>query len=1251
MSIIDVAISQEGTTENGLNNIKYNTWYYGKSVQGGSYPYCAVFVSWCAEQTGLSQQIIPRTASVTNMYNFFLEEKLFHKVEGYIPSPGDIMIQRAKGASHVGIVVFATAQGFYTIEGNAGAGVQRCFHTYTDPSISGFGKPKYPDAIVLGYTESHDEVTPIPVTKTVARAAMRTLAATTTLDSTTSTVSSQNPQMTEEEIWDYFRWRGYSAEATAGIMGRLRCETSGYNPKWEAIHAWNNTSSGGFGIFQLTWDDASAMVSNLELGRQLYPNSRLAKYLTWCETNNMEKESCISELEYMWQVDLDDQQASAYKGNVTSFRPEGMNGLTVAEAATAWTKGFERGVVSDEVTEGEIVYALYKDRPVHTGDTFNVAGTTATTTPTSVSSNTFSQPTVVNMEKGVGRYTYEKYTVVAGDTLESIAKKYNITPQLIMWANNLNSWAVTAGNTISIPKPSQVLSQSEAISGVGSLSQLTHSMKVEVSHPSVTVEFYGEYGKLAAKSTIVDDKNEHVDNDIISISTNRSIGQDCPTFVITLVWRNKWYDNLASNDMLIINMWRPPESKAVVMYGLVDDIRRTLDWSSGQPQRAVQVSGRGFNKTLCQFNIGMIENYSSVVSGGNPGYGDGFFQGLSELHDRNPAQCFEKVLSAYIGKALKFKFGNGKELKDYVEKQLESLDVHLIDYTSFTRFNGTMWNFLKELSNMPFEETYWEVVNNKPTIIHRVTPFEKANWIKLNRKTIYDYDLVSNNTGRSDYETFTIFNTNMALANQGANNSYPPVWYPPFYAKYGVKEYKTSSIFTFRDSPKPYDPTKYSLMLFNFYIKNNIFENGSLTVKGSNQYKIGERIILESEDMEYYVEGVSHTFNMYATWQTTLSVTRGLHPAERFTPPYGAAEDFTATVAMALRGLTSSGTIDWANLTEKSFTLQNYGGTNTASSINLNLKSGGSAVGVDGKWYSFDNKTWTHPAPECTIITSPFGWRIHPVTGKEKLHAGIDLACNGDAMGKPIVAAGDGIVVYAGAGDGYGNCIDIYHGNGYLTRYAHMYSDTIKVTKGQQVVAGQYIADIGNAGVGTGAHLHFELHTGASESAEGTATDPTQLFEFETQAPDTIQAQATDYSEFNTINTNSSMSEIAESCYNFLTSKAKLNKCAACAVLGVIQQLSKFNMTGKGLFQWSTLTELQAYCAAHNYEINSIAGQLGYFYEELQNTKTSSLTVLTNATNSRNKVYDKAIEFAESWGLDISSSCGTYAEDWWDELD
>jgi murein DD-endopeptidase MepM/ murein hydrolase activator NlpD len=109
---------------------------------------------------------------------------------------------------------------------------------------------------------------------------------------------------------------------------------------------------------------------------------------------------------------------------------------------------------------------------------------------------------------------------------------------------------------------------------------------------------------------------------------------------------------------------------------------------------------------------------------------------------------------------------------------------------------------------------------------------------------------------------------------------------------------------------------------------------------------------------------------------------------------------------------------------------------------------------------------WVHPIASASV-TSCFG----PRWGR--LHAGVDLAAS---HGTPIVAAGAGVVVAAGAEGGYGNAVLIRHDNGYLTHYGHM--SAILVTTGQQVRPGSTIGLEGSTGHSTGPHLHFEVHEG-----------------------------------------------------------------------------------------------------------------------------------------------------------------------------
>ena len=105
-----------------------------------------------------------------------------------------------------------------------------------------------------------------------------------------------------------------------------------------------------------------------------------------------------------------------------------------------------------------------------------------------------------------------------------------------------------------------------------------------------------------------------------------------------------------------------------------------------------------------------------------------------------------------------------------------------------------------------------------------------------------------------------------------------------------------------------------------------------------------------------------------------------------------------------------------------------------------------------------------------SYVTSGFGGRADPFGGGTQFHKGIDFEAD---VGDPVLAVADGVVSYSGVRSGYGNVVEIDHGNGYVTRYAH--NSRLERQVGDLVRAGQEIAKAGSTGRSTGAHVHFEV--------------------------------------------------------------------------------------------------------------------------------------------------------------------------------
>lgn len=133
------------------------------------------------------------------------------------------------------------------------------------------------------------------------------------------------------------------------------------------------------------------------------------------------------------------------------------------------------------------------------------------------------------------------------------------------------------------------------------------------------------------------------------------------------------------------------------------------------------------------------------------------------------------------------------------------------------------------------------------------------------------------------------------------------------------------------------------------------------------------------------------------------------------------------------------------------------------------------------KKYTGGKLQW--PCPASYNITSPYGYRIHPIFRTSRLHRGIDVAV---PTGNAIVAAADGVVIKSTYNSSYGYYVSVSHGSGLVTLYAH--NSRLNVSVGQSVKRGQVVAYSGNTGNSTGPHLHFEV------MLNGATTNPMNYF-------------------------------------------------------------------------------------------------------------------------------------------------------------
>lgn len=147
-AIVAIAKGEIGITEAPTNVVKYNDWFYGARVSGSGYPWCGAFIAWCANQAGISTDVIPAYASTTLFQSFYKNQgRYFAYSSGYTPKEGDLIFfdwdGYRSGVDHVGIVISCKDGVITTVEGNYSDKVSCNTYTTYNANIAGYASPNY----------------------------------------------------------------------------------------------------------------------------------------------------------------------------------------------------------------------------------------------------------------------------------------------------------------------------------------------------------------------------------------------------------------------------------------------------------------------------------------------------------------------------------------------------------------------------------------------------------------------------------------------------------------------------------------------------------------------------------------------------------------------------------------------------------------------------------------------------------------------------------------------------------------------------------------------------------------------------------------------------------------------------------------------------------------------------------------------------------------------------------------------------
>lgn len=655
------------------------------------------------------------------------------------------------------------------------------------------------------------------------------------------------------------------------------------------------------------------------------------------------------------------------------------------------------------------------------------------------------------------------------------------------------------------------------------------------SKPEAVVKIYTEQGEFVSRSRPAKDGTA-VDAEVLAISTNNDLSTDAGVFSITMVARKRWDITISPNDLIIIYMKRNPkddETKSCVFFGLVDSTEYLSTTDGNQVKRQVTVSGRSFAKAFINFEIG------AVTDTGLPGASLGWLKGKINFTGQTSADIIKQLLDV-LGQHVDYQFSNKKTLLQYLgldgaqniknNPYITSRDGGLLSEQTFISFEGTLYNFFKSIIDEPFNQMYFEVLDGAPRLIVRETPFNEDKWKKLKLWQVEDKDVVTMQIGRNDLETYSLYSVGTSglfdiFGSQGTLGNRPLV-YEPYLKKYGIRRMHRYSNFLGNKFPSQNQPSspeniqpnvqqtayaadsigsasdlsaldsllqnqqnqnnkdivnrakQYATDLFNWYVKNPEFYSGTLIVRGENHYKVGDRLLLvtsdlnpdgklEKQEIEFFIEGVAHEFINFKYWRTTLNVTRGLPNAgkDRFNLPKpkeyqgGAVGDPTLAEMQQL------------SYENQQMLLMQLGYVTPVGSAPTFGTGASSATQQVAQYY----------------LNPPF--RPQHNFGENRgthIHKGEDLAA---PTGTKIYALFDGTVTQnAYQAGGAGNYVVLNHPNGYVTKYFHM-RDRSFLPVGAKVKAGDLIGYVGATGDATGPHLHLEVWI------NGVVTNPIPILE------------------------------------------------------------------------------------------------------------------------------------------------------------
>jgi cell wall-associated NlpC family hydrolase len=312
-------------------------------------------------------------------------------------------------------------------------------------------------------------------------------------------------------------------------------------------------------------------------------------------------------------------------------------------------------------------------------------------------------------------------------------------------------------------------------------------------YPSFSVDLITEATSYELTFDTGQDLNQSdFEQAILSFSVKNSMADDSPVFSLILLAKEKWDNIINSNDLIRIRV-TPDVSRGVpdnpyIMVGLISDIRRDGEYDNGT--LVYRITGRAMTKALIDFEVGVLQELPAL----SPEVGwlpDDTENGL-KFSGNTASGIAEELMENFVYKYAEYNFSGGKKLKDYLTHHFTSWteDESLADVTPYINYEGSIRQFLEDVSAKPFNELFFEFTKDGMCVAFmRPTPFDKKDWNALATYRFTSDIVIEESFGRSDAEMYSVYVVqapNLVELNSVDLGVYPK-FHPDLIKKYGYR--------------------------------------------------------------------------------------------------------------------------------------------------------------------------------------------------------------------------------------------------------------------------------------------------------------------------------------------------------------------------------------------------------------------------------------------------------------------------------